>query len=373
MALGEDIELRICVAGERWFPWNYRRTARHTGDRIGMRAFAPEPGLRVINAIAADGSVLGSCALRVGYRHSEQILSDEEYQYGAGATGPPFFWPEQEGCPWIAVVKSFWVRPNARRRGVARRFAGYARDLGLPTYLAFGNPHMRAWFEREYRPTDELSPLQHLVASALAVPSEDHEPDADPDFTVYIQVEAPALLLWNAWPNEFDEVTDLEELLFYPARADEDSVDSGEVFEAGFSDSAFAVDRTYGYDLSPWCESWGPREGPYDDLPDDATDEDWDAARRAFANQSWFVAGAVEGWVVDPAAMCAYASVRHFLRTLRLEAFSSVDEAVRELFVTDLASEARGLRSYHALVAPVEPREPPKLGRLSEPDGDGGN
>jgi hypothetical protein len=53
----------------------------------------------------------GSCALRLGYRHSEYVLGDEEFQYGAASAGPAYFWPDDEKSPWILIVKSFWVRP----------------------------------------------------------------------------------------------------------------------------------------------------------------------------------------------------------------------------------------------------------------------
>lgn len=59
--------------------------------RVGMRLFARGPGLVVLNAIGPGGRVLGSCSFRVGYRHSEYILGDEEYQYGALAAGPAYF------------------------------------------------------------------------------------------------------------------------------------------------------------------------------------------------------------------------------------------------------------------------------------------
>jgi hypothetical protein len=118
------IELVPCSAGERWFPWNYRRRYR---DRIiSMSRFVPEPGLVVLNAVESGGRVVGSCALRVGYRHSEYVLRDEEYQYGAMAAGPAYFWTDSEDIPWILIIKSFWVRPSHRRRGIARAFAQYA-------------------------------------------------------------------------------------------------------------------------------------------------------------------------------------------------------------------------------------------------------
>jgi hypothetical protein len=46
-----------------------------------------KPGLVVLNAVSPAGRILGSCAMRIGYRHSEYLLSDEEYQYGRQRRG----------------------------------------------------------------------------------------------------------------------------------------------------------------------------------------------------------------------------------------------------------------------------------------------
>jgi len=350
-----DFELVCCSEGDRWFPWNYGRL--YGERRVGVKQFVHTPGLAVLNAVTPSGQILGSCSLRIGYRHSEYLLGDEEYRYGAAAAGPAYFWSDDESCPWILVLKSFWVRPAMRRQGIARRFAACARDLGLPTYLAFANKHVRAWFDRECCPTNHASPLQARIAEAMRTQGADYTPDRDPDFTVFLQAEAPALLLWRAWPKSWDETTTLDRGLLFPDRADIWDVDSGEVYETGFSDSAFAEDRCFGYALSSWCDAWGPHADPFDELPDDASDEEQRAAEAAYALQSCFVAGSIDGWIIDVKAMCAYASVRHFLRTFTWHDYDNVDRAAQELFVRDLRDERRGLRHFSALVSPMQPAD----------------
>jgi hypothetical protein len=319
-----------------------------------MARFARQPGLLVLNAVDASSRILGSCALRLGYRHSEYILGDEEYRYGASSAGPAYFWPDDEKCPWILVVKSFWVRPTSRRLGIARGFAEYARGLGLPGYLGFANKHMEEFFNREFRPTRKTSPLQEKIARALAAPAKEFEPNTDPHFTVFVQAEASALHLWNSWHGGLDEPVGLDQVLCFPDRADIWEIDSGEAYEAGYSDSGYADDLCFGYALSPWLDSWGPEDGPYDAIPTEASDATWNAAAAAYATKSSCAAGSIDGWVLDPEAMLAYAAIRHFLRTLRWQAFDDLDAAARELFVKDLAEQPRGLRRFSGLVSPIE-------------------
>jgi hypothetical protein len=125
------------------------------------------------------------------------------------------------------------------------------------------------------------------------------------------------------------------------------------VFETGFSDSAFAEDRSFGYLLSPWCDSWGPEGGPFDDLSGHASESDWEDASAAYETQTAYAAGSLEGWVFDAEAMLAYATVRYFLRTLRWREYADLDDAARELFVRDLRDQPRGLLRFSALVSPV--------------------
>ena len=154
-------------------------------------------------------------------------------------------------------------------------------------------------------------------------------PDGDAGFTVFVQAEASAWLLWRSWPRVSEELVSLDRGLLFPERADEWAIDSGEVFEPGFSDSAFAEDRRFGYALSAWCDAWGPDADPFDALPADAPDEDYEAAEAALALQSCFDAGSVDGWIIDSEAMCAYASVRRFLRTLTWHDYDDVNELHR--------------------------------------------
>lgn len=347
-----DFELVRCSEGERWFPWNYGR--RSSERRVGMRRFMPEPGFVVLNAITPSGRVLGSCSFRVGYRHSEYILGDEEYRYGALAAGPAYFWPDDESCPWILVLKSFWVRPSLRRKGIARRFAAYVRDLGLPAYLAFANKNVREWFDREFRPTKRLSPFQRKIAKAIRAADVRYMPEDDPDFTIFLQAEASALLLWESAHGDLYQAVNLDRVLLSPDRADVWAIDGGETFEAGFSDSAFAEDRCYGYVLGAWCDSWGPETEPFDDLETEAPDDEYETAKALYARRSCFAAGSIDGWVLDPDAICTYASVRCFLRTLTWREFHDVNDAVRELFIRDLRDEPRGLRCFSALVTPID-------------------
>jgi|GEM_PF-5429392 len=346
-----DFELIRCSEGDRWFPWNYGR--RSSEGRVGMRLFTREPGLVVLNAIGPGGRILGSCSFRVGYRHSECILGDEEYRYGALAAGPAYFWPDHESCPWILVLKSFWVRPGLRRNGIARRFAAYVRDLGLPAYLAFANKNVEKWFNREFRPTKRLSPLQRKITKAISATGTRYMPEDDPDFTIFLQAEASALLLWRSWHGDLYQAVELDNVLLSPDRADLWAIDGGEGFEAGFSDSAFAEDRYFGYTLASSCHSWGPEAEPFGELDTDASDDEYETAQAAYAQRSCFVAGTMDGWIIDLDAMCAYASVRHLLRTLKWREYTDINDAVRELFVRDLRDEPRGLRSFSALVSPI--------------------
>ena len=66
------------------------------------------------------------------------------------------------------------------------------------------------------------------------------------DFTVYLQAEASAMLLWRSWHGGLDSSAELDDVLCDPDRADAWEIDSGESFETGFSDSAFAADRSFG-------------------------------------------------------------------------------------------------------------------------------
>ena len=120
-----------------------------------------------------------------------------------------------------------------------------------------------------------------------------------------------------------------------------------------FSDSAFAEDRCFGYTLGSWCDAWGPEGDPFDELSADASDEVYETTEAAYTQKSCLVAGSVDGWIIDAEAMCAYASVRYFLRTLTLRDYDDVNDAARELFVRDLRDEPQGLRRFSALVSPI--------------------
>ncbi|MEA2371602.1 MAG: hypothetical protein QOH12_1996 [Solirubrobacteraceae bacterium] len=253
----------------------------------------------------------------------------------------------------MIILESLWVRPEQQRNGIARHFAVYVRDVGLPTYLAFANRHVAAWFNCEFRPSDRPSRLQEVIATAMRAPGATFEPGQAPDSAVFVQAEASALRLWRSWPESSSDISGLDQVLGFPVRADIWTIDGGEVFEAGFSDSAFAEDRQFGYALQPWWDAWGPAQGPFASMGDDPYDEDYDDADAAYAPLSSFTAGSADGWVIDPEAMCAYATVRRFLRTLAWHDYHDVDDAARELFVRDLRDEPRGLRGFSALVTPV--------------------
>jgi hypothetical protein len=295
---------------------------------------------------------LGRAHCAWGPRHAEYVLGDEEYRYGALAAGPAYFWKDDETCPWIVLLKSFWVRPGERRRGIARAFAEFARNVGLPTYLAFANKNVEAWFQNEFRPSGKRSRLQRMIATAMRTKGAGTEADREADFTVYVQAEAPAWLVWRSWHGggAFESVR-LEEVLCSPDRMDVWAADSGEEFEVGFSDSALASDLSFGYALEPWCDGWG-RTLDLSDLPED--DAEHEPAEEALRRESVFAAGAIDGWVTDATAMLAYATVRNFLRNLEWREFRDVNDAARELFVRDLRDQPRGLRRFSALVTPVE-------------------
>jgi hypothetical protein len=228
------------------------------------------------------------------------------------------------------------------------------RDIGLPAYLGFANKNMQAWFNREWRPVRRPSRLQAKIDRALRSPApEGFAPDREADFTVYVQAEASPMHLYLSWHGGLHEPATLEAALCGSDRADLWAIDSGECFEAGFSDSAYADDRQFGYMLNEWFDTWGPTHAPFDDLSDDPTDDEFDAAELAYERQSSFCAGTAEVWVTDREAMFAYATVRHFLRTLAFREFKDVDDAARELFVRDLRDEPRGLRTFSALVTPI--------------------
>jgi GNAT superfamily N-acetyltransferase len=352
-----DFSLVRCQRGDRWFPWNYG--SRGGDRRVRMGRFEPGGGLTVINAVDAEGKILGSCALRVGARHSRAILGDDEYRYGALAAGPAYFWADNEdSCPWILLVRSFWVRPEYRRSGIARAFASYARELGLPAYLAFANANMQALFGAEFTPTGATSRFQdtfRLAATALAA---NFEPADDADFTVFVQARASAGLLWNSAHGGIQEPAELGEVLCRPNRIDAEDADSGEHHELGFADSAYAFDRQFGFALSNWCDSWGPSGGPFDELDlDEAEDDEYERAEARFALLPAFTAGSLEGWILDAEAMLAYAAIRRFLRTLEWTEFSDVGEAAAELFVVDLLEDRRDLQHFSALVTPIAAKD----------------
>jgi hypothetical protein len=58
--------------------------------------------------------------------------------------------------------------------------------------------------------------------------------------------------------------------------------------------------------------------------------------------------------VTDAEAMRSYATVRHFLRRREWREFATADDAARELFVSDLSEEPRGLRRFSAVVSPLK-------------------
>jgi hypothetical protein len=150
---------------------------------------------------------------------------------------------------------------------------------------------MKALFDREYRPTRKTSPLQNKIARALRAGSDEFEPDREPDFTVYLQAEASALHLWRSWHGGQSDLVELDRVLCWPDRAGFWEIDSGESYEIAYSDNAFADDRSYGYALSPWLDSWGVERGPFDLLPDGADDADYEAAEAAFGAESAYAAG----------------------------------------------------------------------------------
>lgn len=352
--LGEEsrmkFELVRCTEGDRWFPWNYGRRIQER--RVGMARIATvEPGLLVINAVDRRGRVLGSCCLRIGARYSEYLLGDEEYRYGALAAGPSYFWNDDPETPWILTLKSFWVRPEARRQGVARAFAEAVREFGLPTYLCFANKMVQAWFDREYRPNRKTSELQKTIKKLMRSQAEDPELGQTNDFIVHLQAEADSFEMWKSSHGGSLEVVTLERILFEPDRIDDWAADSGEEHELGFSDSAFAEDRSFGYELLPSCHSWGPEEGPWDEVPIDVESGDLEKAEEDYRGRPSFTAGTAEGWVTDPQALKFYATVRHFLRTFEWREFKELDDAMTELFVRDLSESPRGLRRFHALIS----------------------
>lgn len=342
-----EFELKVCSEGEKWFPWNYGRDT--PAGRVGMATAKADPGLTVINAVSPSGRILGSCSLRVGYRHSEYLLDDDEFQYGALGAGPAYFWPD-DGLPWIMTLRSFWVRPKLRREGIARAFAEYAQRIGLPTYLAFANKAVEEWFDREFIPGRKRSRLQLEAAKAIAGGQSEEMPDRPADFSVYLQAESSAMRLWRSFSESEGEIVQLTTALFEPDRMDEWAADSGEDYEAGFSDSVFAYDRSFGCVLYPMVDEWGPGSGPYDEVEDDG---DFDAAGEAYEKESRFAAGVVEGWVTDAPALRSYATVRRYLRTLEWHQFATLDEAIEDLFVRDLEDLPRGLHRFDALVRPA--------------------
>ena len=172
-----------------------------------------------------------------------------------------------------------------------------------------------------------------------------------PHFTIELQAEAPTLLLWRAWPFDHEEVVPLSETLSDPSRAEAWEIDGGEIFEAGFSDSALAADRCYGYILDSWFEDSGPTHGPYAALEGEVDDGELDAATAAFASQRSRCEGSIDGWIVDEQATLAYAEVRHYLRTLQWRTFDQIAEAADELFVRDLRESLRGLTEFDAVLS----------------------
>jgi hypothetical protein len=64
---------------------------------------------------------------------------------------------------------------------------------------------MKAWFDRQFHPTDQASSLQAKIAEATRPPGKDPQLDREADFTVFVQAEAPAKLLWRARPVRADK------------------------------------------------------------------------------------------------------------------------------------------------------------------------
>lgn len=73
--------VRVPVGG-KYFPWNYRR--RTVVGRVGGRTHAGDRGRHALNALDANGRVIGSAELQIGPRASERIIKTEEFAYGGG-------------------------------------------------------------------------------------------------------------------------------------------------------------------------------------------------------------------------------------------------------------------------------------------------
>jgi GNAT superfamily N-acetyltransferase len=345
----------LCQPGDWYFPWNYRRRDK-SGGRVIRRRHDAGRGEHVVNALDDRGRIVGSAHLRVGARALKRMIKTEEFEYGGGNNSRgPYLWPDDhDALPWIVVLHGLWTRPDARRRGVARHLIEHIRGFELPLYVAFANPHMESWFERELHPDeDEFAPWQEAIdAWGYLTEEAAVQPFAAPRYQWAIELIADRSVGYGELYAERSYAEDpltLSDLLFEPPRADWYDLDGG-AGESDISDTAFAADRRYGYELAITEVQEEPLIRDIDwDLPD---------AHAALA-EPVTLAAAGELTVTVPDVITEYATLRRLLRTGRSEDGITVADAVEELLIADVTAPIPAVQSWRVTLATAtDPRDP---------------
>lgn len=243
--------------------------------------------------------------------------------------------PDAGDETYIVILTGLWTRPEHRRRGVARRLVEAVGEFGLPVYVAFGNPNMERWFEAEHQPDDsETGPWQEELSN-FETYAEDPWPGDTPGGNYRWQLTCSARRAIATGEFYFDREATLGAVLFTPARADWFDLDGGGG-ETDLSDTAFADDRRYGYELT--ITELHDTSLDIGDLDDTDAYESEEAAYEAALQQAVTITASGHLHVINIDYVNAYAAFRRMLRTgdpHGPEPQSGAD-AVRELLVDDL-------------------------------------
>jgi hypothetical protein len=337
----------LVAPGGAYFPWNYAR--RHQGARIGRRVHVADRGCHAFNALDSRGRVVGSALALIAPRASARMISTEEFAYGGGnGSRGPYLWSDEDhDQPWIIALLGLWTRPSVRRQGVARRVVMRVAEFGLPVYVAFGNPYMDRWFNAELSPSqDELGDWQEAVYAFMAY-AEDPWIEEAPGGCYQWQLELTATRRL-ASGMLYGEAPTLGELLFRPRRATWYELDGG-AGEADLSDTPFAQDRRYGYEL---------RVDTCDDLDVDV-DFEAEAAEDLLEqalDEAVTLRAEGELMITNSTVLKDYAAFRRMLRTGEAHPAASGTEAdtVHELLVASHEPAYRDFLGFAVRLAPSD-------------------
>lgn len=300
----EESEFRVepVAAGEHYFPWSYGRRA--SSGRVSRQVHGGGRGCHVFNALDAHGRVVGSADFQVGPRAEDSMIATEEFAYGGGNNSRgPYLWPDDGQETYIIVLRGLWTRPKVRRQGIARLLVASVGEFGLPMYVAFGNPHMEHWFETALRPSNdwEMGYWQEAVQTFQAYA---HDP--------WPSTRTGGRYRWNLTCAVKRRIVDREfyaydppllgDVLFSPKRATWMDLDGG-AGEVDLTDTAFAEDRRFGYELT------------VDRHADASLDIDGDPEDEAALDQIVTLRATGVLTVTDLAVLRDYAQFRRMLRT----------------------------------------------------------